>query len=297
MISLKKAEPNAAPLIIVADDDPPMRLLLVSALEADGYEVLGAADGREVIQLCEKHNPSLVLMDAIMPVIDGFDACRHLSHLAEEIRPLVLMITSLDDDASVEMAFNAGAYDFVTKPIQWAVLKQRVKRLLQMKAADWQVHSVAEQLRQSEARIRMVLNNILDGMVTLNHSWHIESINPAAERIFGVTKAEIFGKPIHSLIAADPINQQRLQAYIEDLKQQTNGDLITVDGLHKTGSVFPLELALSEASLGEETYYVGSLRDISQRQKEDQERQQLQKQLQQAQGSYRASLPENPQAS
>ncbi len=127
------------PLILIVDDDKSMRILLRQAMKKEGYQVAEAKDGEECLAVYERLQPDIVLLDAMMPVMDGFTCCTQLQALFEGEMPSgtlrdrtpVLMITGLDDQASVDRAFEVGASDYVTKPIHWAVLRQRVRRLLQ----------------------------------------------------------------------------------------------------------------------------------------------------------------------
>ena len=107
---------ESAPLIILADDDPSIRLILHHILQRDGYRVLDASNGREVLRLHQENHVDLVLLDAIMPEQDGFVTCRILKEQQPELP--VLMITGLDDDTSVEHAFRVGADDYISKPIR-----------------------------------------------------------------------------------------------------------------------------------------------------------------------------------
>ena len=144
-----------SPLILVVDDDNTMRLLLRRYMEKEGYQVVEASDGEQCLNAYTSQKPDLILLDALMPGIDGFKCCEQLQALAGEdaatqTLPIdgtgygtrdqaqtrahdtpILMITGLDDEDSVDRAFEAGAADYVTKPIHWAVLRQRVRRLLQ----------------------------------------------------------------------------------------------------------------------------------------------------------------------
>ena len=119
---------DATPLIILADDDPSIRLILHHILQRDGYRVLDASNGREVLRLYQQNPPNLVLLDAVMPEQDGFVTCRMLKELQPDLP--VLMITGLDDDQSVEHAFRVGADDYISKPINWSVLKHRIAKTL-----------------------------------------------------------------------------------------------------------------------------------------------------------------------
>ncbi|GAX36119.1 response regulator [Nodularia sp. NIES-3585] len=143
------------PVILVADDNKTIRLLLREAMEKEGYRVVEAADGKQCLDTYKIVKPDIVLLDAIMPVMDGFTCCKELLQMARNNlmtaldnldtesplgnnvisnlweRTPILMITSLDDQDSVNRAFDAGATDYLTKPIHWAVLRQRLRKLLQ----------------------------------------------------------------------------------------------------------------------------------------------------------------------
>ncbi|WP_414528385.1 diguanylate cyclase domain-containing protein [Nodularia chucula] len=143
------------PVILVADDDKTIRLLLREAMEKEGYKVVEVTNGQECLDAYKSVKPDIVLLDAIMPVMDGFTCCRKLLQIAKNNlmtalasldmeaalgnavisklwqRTPILMITCLDDQESVDRAFDAGVTDYLTKPIHWPVLRQRLRKLLQ----------------------------------------------------------------------------------------------------------------------------------------------------------------------
>ncbi len=137
--------PPHPPLVLIADDDRALRKLLNLALQQEGYRVAQASNGEQAIQDFERLRPDLVLLDAVMPDRDGFDCCRHLRTVLGSDVP-ILMVTVLDDQASVDQAFEAGATDYITKPIHWAVLSQRVKRLVSGDRALKQIQAVQAEL-------------------------------------------------------------------------------------------------------------------------------------------------------
>ncbi|MEB3160031.1 MAG: response regulator [Synechocystis sp.] len=113
------------------DDDAITRSLLILSLKKEGYHVEEATNGAECLQKYPRIQPNLVLLDALMPEMDGFDCCRALRQLAAfDVLP-ILMITFLDDNESIDKAFSAGATDYIPKPIHWGSLRQRVKTSLQ----------------------------------------------------------------------------------------------------------------------------------------------------------------------
>ncbi len=124
------APPSKAGNIIIADDDPSILLLLRHILTNENYDVTEARSGMEAIELCREFTYDLAIFDFVMPDVDGISACKEITFQIANPPP-VLIITSLDDDTSVSNAFAAGAIDYVTKPINWSVFKQRVKRIVE----------------------------------------------------------------------------------------------------------------------------------------------------------------------
>ena len=130
------------PIVVLADDDPSIRLMVRHVLESEDFDIVEASDGLEAIKAVEKHHPALILLDAVMPGIDGFTTCQQIKEKGHTDIP-VMMITGLDDDASVERAYEVGAIDFITKPIKWAVLKHRVKSVVSKVIAERKVQLLA----------------------------------------------------------------------------------------------------------------------------------------------------------
>ncbi len=133
-------------LVLVVDDEPMMRLLARESLEGAGFRVTEAADGREALEICRQRHPRIVLMDVNMPVMDGFEACRRLRESAFGRHTPILMMTGLDDLDSIRRSYEAGATDFVNKPINWLILAQRVEYMLR-------AGRTADDLRLSQSRL------------------------------------------------------------------------------------------------------------------------------------------------
>lgn len=157
--------PDVPPVILVVDDDPAMRQVLRRVMEKDGYKVVEAANGEQGLEAYKSLKPHIVLLDALMPVMDGFACCTHLQMLIDNTslngdviaeannldsvsRTPVLMITGLDDQESVDRAFAVGATDYVTKPIHFAVLRQRVRRLIQQTQLYHQLKVANQELKR-----------------------------------------------------------------------------------------------------------------------------------------------------
>jgi len=126
---------NPAGSILVVDDDAAARRLTRVTLTRAGFDVVEAQDGQKALDAMRAAMPDLVLMDVSMPVMDGFTACAMLRNLPGGGRVPVVMITGLDDVQSIERAFEVGATDFITKPINWPILAHRVRYMLRASSA------------------------------------------------------------------------------------------------------------------------------------------------------------------
>jgi diguanylate cyclase (GGDEF)-like protein len=121
---------RARPLVLVADDDETMRLLIRASLEKAGFEVEEAKRGMEALAVFDRTHPDVVLLDVVMPEMDGFATCRRLRQLPDGEHVPVLMVTALDDAESIDRAYDVGATDFISKPIKWATLGYHVRYML-----------------------------------------------------------------------------------------------------------------------------------------------------------------------
>jgi CheY-like chemotaxis protein len=122
--------PRQSALVLIADDDEANRFLLRLLIEREGYNVVEAENGQDCLSIFEARQPDLVLLDAMMPVLDGFETCARLQKLPGGDRTPVLLTTVLADENSIKKAFKAGATEFITKPFNWPVLQQRIRRLI-----------------------------------------------------------------------------------------------------------------------------------------------------------------------
>ena len=119
--------------VLVADDDPALLVLVQAALVPDGHTVVAARDGEEACRLFTEQVPDVVLLDVTMPVLDGYAACARLRRSAGGERTPILMLTANADAESVARAYEVGATDFQAKPVDWRVLRERVKYMLKAK--------------------------------------------------------------------------------------------------------------------------------------------------------------------
>jgi len=118
------------PLVLIVDDDLSMRLAMKAAMQKAGFQVVLAENGQDGVSLFSRTEPSLVLLDVVMPGMDGFETCEAIRNLSGGCYAQILMVTGLNDVASAEKAFKAGADGFVSKPINWMMLGHRGRYML-----------------------------------------------------------------------------------------------------------------------------------------------------------------------
>lgn len=134
-----------------------------------------------------------------------------------------------------------------------------------------------EALRESEARMRAIFDNAVDGIVTIDEHGIIERFNPAAERMFGYTKAEVIDKNV-SMLMPSPYHEAHdgyLAHYLQTGEKRIIGIGREVVGLRKDGTTFPMDLAVSEMRQGEHRMFTGTVRDISERKQAEEQRDRL----------------------
>jgi class 3 adenylate cyclase len=132
------------PLILIADDNPTNRDILQARLATQGYEIIAAADGEEALELAARHQPDLLLLDVMMPKLDGLEVCRRLKGDASLPFMPIIMVTARADSRDVVAGLEAGADEYLTKPVDQAALVARVRSMLRIKT----LHDTAQQQAQ-----------------------------------------------------------------------------------------------------------------------------------------------------
>ena len=144
------------PLALIVDDDAVNRLMARAALESAGWSVEEAENGREALAAFQQLHPDVVLLDIMMPEMDGFAACAALRKLSGGEHTPVLIMTGLDDYDSITRAYDAGATDFLTKPLNGLLLTHRVRYIARSSR-------VLQELRASQASLAQARDAALEG--------------------------------------------------------------------------------------------------------------------------------------
>jgi diguanylate cyclase len=133
----------AAPIAIIADDEDLGRLLLAETAEASGLRPMSFDDGATALEAALSHEVAIVLLDVDMPGMDGYAVCRRLRAEPRFASVPIVMVTGHEDSAAITRAFEAGATDFISKPVNWALLPRRLAYILRNAAAAERIERLA----------------------------------------------------------------------------------------------------------------------------------------------------------
>ena len=193
---IDQKEVSNPPLALVVDDDPSLRLFMSAALKKGGFSVIEAENGKAAIERFESDKPDLILLDLLMPEMDGFETCKIIRGLPGGRYTQILMATGSDDKESIEKAFEAGASDFVAKPINWAMLGHKAKYMLRAGKAFKDLDRSRSHLAKTQELAKL-------------GNWQIDiatgefSCSSKARRMLGIEKNLSFSAFLSPIVASE----------------------------------------------------------------------------------------------
>lgn len=191
---------RARSVILVADDDPTIRLLVTESLEGTGFQVEEAEDGDQALAMLRVMKADLIILDVSMPGKTGFEVCRELRQISGYESTPVLMATGHDDVQSITSAFDVGASDFLTKPINWELLPYRINFLLRASGDEKERKRAQEEIVRLNQQTQSLLNSAGEGICGIDSSGRVSFMNTAASEILGYDGGELIGEPIHTIL-------------------------------------------------------------------------------------------------
>jgi len=299
-------ETKAPPKILIVDDEEKNRKLLGLLLQNYGYAICYAANGVEALALVKEDAPDLIFLDIMMPDLDGYTVCRQLKADQETSEIPVVMVTALTDQASRLQGLEAGASDFLSKPVDKNELLLRAKNLLQVKAfSDFlkqhnellesevlartaQLRESSEQLARLNRHHELILCSVQEGILGLDGQGKHTFINPAAAKMLGCQAEDLLGCPSHSAwhhSKADgspyPVEECLIEAAFRDgMEYRRSSEVFW----RQDGSSFPVEYASTPIyEQGRLAGAVLTFTDITERKQAEDKQEKLQAQLNQAQ--------------
>jgi PAS domain S-box-containing protein len=251
-----------APLkVLVVDDTATNRLMLQVFLRKLGLEVVVAADGAQGVAAYEREMPDIVLMDVMMPVMDGYEATRRIKALSGERWIPVIFLSALDSEESLVTGLDAGGDDYLSKPVNFVVLDAKLRSTARTLALQ-------RSLEDERQRTAAITDNLVDGVITIDVSGKMLTCNPAIEGMFGYVRDEMIGKNV-SMLMPEPYRSEHdgyLAHYVKGGQPRILGvGQRELRGRRKSGEVFALELGISEMRVAGSRQFIGVLHDASER--------------------------------
>ena len=247
------------PLILFADDDETVRLVTREALESSGFDVLEAGNGREALALFVKQHPDLVLLDVMMPEMDGFATCAAIRNQPVGEYTPVLMMTGQDDVKSIHKSYEVGATDFITKPVNFVLLRYRLQYMLRSRR-------ILEELGTNEQRLETAQRIARLG----NWEYEVQAgtlhISQEMVRIFDLPRHRAHASYEDLFSRVHPDDAERVQDSIDGvMKQRTPSSIehriVLEDG---TERFIQQEIESTDGPSGE-TWLIGTAQDVTER--------------------------------
>ncbi len=271
--------------ILVVEDNLSSLRMLTDLLKGAGYQVRPATDGELALRSIQAEAPALILLDILLPVLDGYEVCRRLKE-SESTREIpVIFISAMANSIDQVKAFGVGGVDYITKPIQPDEVLARVrthlsirmmhqrleKQYLELREArdklEERVQRRTQDLSESEERFRSVTEAASEAIIVTDQEGLVVSWNPGATEMFGRDEEEMLGKNLAAIIPDYSLTDRTPTA-----KQLNSGKRICpgqrrteLEGLRKVGERFPMELSQAAWTSNGRPFYSDIIRDISER--------------------------------
>lgn len=270
-------------VIVIVDDNPTNLGVLFDFLSDSGFKVLVAQDGISALQKVAYAQPDLILLDVMMPGIDGFETCRRLkANQATRDIPVIFM-TALSEVVDKVKGFNLGAVDYITKPVQQEEVKARVKthlmlhnlqkqlqeQNLQLKQEIHKKEQMEESLRQAEEKYRSIFENATEGIFQVTPQGQYITVNPALATILGYASPEELMTKITNIteqLYVDSLQREDLTTMLEEYNTLSD---VESQVYRQDGSVIWISenIRTVRDANGQLLHYEGTVSNVTERRK------------------------------
>lgn len=228
--------------MLVADDIETSRLAVVALVESLGHVCVQASNGEQALRCIDEEQPDIVLLDLLMPDLDGFEVTRRIRERVTDKWLPVIATSSLEGDEHFIHALSMGADDYLVRPVKAAILQAKLRQYQRVLALQANLAALAR--RQSAIHEHMA-----DAVITVDGSGSICEVNLAARRIFGAeVSSDLVGRPIGEVTGFK----------LAELSQRHE-----IEFTRTTGELIPLGVSASQWSIGKQTYCTVALHDRS----------------------------------
>ena len=236
---LKEGYPSNQHKILVVEDNPDHMEIICDKLSDIGYQVVQARNGAQALETYQSAIPDLIILDALLPGMDGFETCQNIRSLPGGEHVPVIFMTSLETEEAIDRAFEVGAIDYVVKPIQWSVLEGGASKCIEISPGRTELPSLGRD------------KSATDGILSVDQQGFIRYANPAVGELFGYSVTDLVGQELSILMPAEFRGKHHggIQRYLDTRKPRRIGRTVEMRGLRKSGDEFPMELSLSATEI------------------------------------------------
>lgn len=255
--ALALAAPSRQSAILIVDDAPDSLGLLQDIMRQQGYQTFVATSGKRALDIATRVQPDLILLDVILPDLDGLEICRRLKRQPDTAHIPVIFVSSCGETDDIVAGFDTGAADYIAKPVRLAEVCVRVRAQLRQRSS-------AESQKQQAERLQSIVDGMDEGLMLVGGDGRVAYANPACERFLDCPAAQLSGRALADLLAA-PASQDYAAYFAnpDDLEaaRRCRGtrEVLLPQG---DGSVRAMDLSLSPMA-GGEALFVALLHDIT----------------------------------
>lgn len=259
-------QPMAKLRVLAVDDNRTNLHILQVFLKKLGHDVSLAENGAEALKRFEAVRPDLVLLDIMMPVMDGFEAARRMKALTRERWVPIIFLSALNRDENLVEGLEAGGDDYLTKPVNFIVLEAKMRSM--QRALQLQQRAV-----EAYKRLQVISDNVFEAIITIDAAATIIACNLATEILFGWASDELLGQNVKKLMPKryGDEHDDYLLSYVTGGPPHVVGTNREVEAQRKDGTIFPANLCVSEVRTESGRMFIGVIRDISEQKRVEQQ--------------------------
>jgi len=255
--ALALAAPSRQSAILIVDDAPDSLGLLQDVMRRQGYQTFVATSGKRALDIATRVQPDLILLDVILPDLDGLEICRRLKRQPDTAHIPVIFVSACGETDDIVAGFDTGAADYIAKPVRLAEVCVRVRAQLRQRSS-------AESQKQQAERLQSIVDGMDEGLMLVGGDGRVAYANPACERFLDCPAAQLSGRALADLLAA-PASDDYAAYFANpddlDAAKRCRGtrEVLLPQG---DGSVRAMDLSLSPMA-GGEALFVALLHDIT----------------------------------
>ncbi|WP_312520114.1 diguanylate cyclase domain-containing protein [Massilia sp.] len=255
--ALALAAPSRQSAILIVDDAPDSLGLLQDIMRQQGYQTFVATSGKRALDIATRVQPDLILLDVILPDLDGLEICRRLKRQPDTAHIPVIFVSSCGETDDVVAGFDTGAVDYIAKPVRLPEVCARVRAQLRQRSSS-------ESQKQQAERLQLIVDGMDEGLMLVGGDGRVAYANPACERFLDCPAVQLSGRPLADLLAP-PASQDYADYFHtpddQEAARRCRGtrEVLLPQG---DGSVRAMDLSLSPMA-GGEALFVALLHDIT----------------------------------